>query len=141
VHSDTRTLRAGDLFVALKGERFDAHDFLAQAGQAGAVAALAQRGLAEAGLPACMVADTQRALARWPRTGAALRAAADRGDRQQRQDHRHADDRVDPARLAGDAAFCDRRAISTTTSACRSRCCACARTANRRTALAWSSSA
>jgi UDP-N-acetylmuramoyl-tripeptide--D-alanyl-D-alanine ligase len=31
VHTDTRTLRAGDLFVALKGERFDAHDFLPQA--------------------------------------------------------------------------------------------------------------
>ena len=28
VHSDTRSLRLGDLFVALKGERFDAHDFL-----------------------------------------------------------------------------------------------------------------
>ena len=25
VHSDTRSLQAGDLFVALKGERFDAH--------------------------------------------------------------------------------------------------------------------
>ena len=36
VHSDTRTLRAGDLFVALRGERFDAHDFLPQARAAGA---------------------------------------------------------------------------------------------------------
>ena len=36
VHTDTRTLRAGDLFVALKGERFDAHDFLPQARAAGA---------------------------------------------------------------------------------------------------------
>ena len=39
VHTDTRTLRAGDLYVALKGERFDAHDFLPQAR-----AALAKRG-------------------------------------------------------------------------------------------------
>ena len=31
VHTDTRTLQSGDLFVALRGERFDAHDFLAQA--------------------------------------------------------------------------------------------------------------
>ena len=31
VHSDTRTLQPGDLFVALKGERFDANDFLAEA--------------------------------------------------------------------------------------------------------------
>jgi UDP-N-acetylmuramoyl-tripeptide--D-alanyl-D-alanine ligase len=62
VHSDTRNLQAGDLFVALKGERFDAHDFLAQAQQVGAVAALAERGLAEAGLPGLRVADTQKAL-------------------------------------------------------------------------------
>ena len=46
VHSDTRTLRAGDLFVALRGDRFDAHDFLPQACAAGAVAALAEHGLA-----------------------------------------------------------------------------------------------
>ena len=31
VHTDTRSLQAGDLFVALRGERFDAHDFLPQA--------------------------------------------------------------------------------------------------------------
>ena len=41
VHSDTRSLRAGDLFVALAGENFDAHDFLAQARASGAVAAIA----------------------------------------------------------------------------------------------------
>jgi UDP-N-acetylmuramoyl-tripeptide--D-alanyl-D-alanine ligase len=62
VHSDTRTLRAGDLFVALKGERFDAHDMLSDAKTKGAVAALAQRGLAEAGLPGLVVPDTQQAL-------------------------------------------------------------------------------
>jgi UDP-N-acetylmuramoyl-tripeptide--D-alanyl-D-alanine ligase len=59
VHSDTRSLRAGDLFVALKGERFDAHDFLAQAKASGAVAALAERGLEAAGLAGLQVADTQ----------------------------------------------------------------------------------
>ena len=62
VHSDTRSLQAGDLFVALKGERFDAHDFLAQASASGAVAAIAERGLAAAGLPGLQVADTQAAL-------------------------------------------------------------------------------
>jgi UDP-N-acetylmuramoyl-tripeptide--D-alanyl-D-alanine ligase len=62
VHSDTRSLRHGDLFVALKGERFDAHDFLAQAKAGGAVAAIAGRGLQEAGLPGLQVADTQHAL-------------------------------------------------------------------------------
>ena len=63
VHSDTRTLRPGDLFVALTGERFDAHDFLGRARQAGAVAAIAEHGLAEAGLAGLQVTDTRRALA------------------------------------------------------------------------------
>ncbi|MEY4413764.1 MAG: hypothetical protein RIQ53_1057 [Pseudomonadota bacterium] len=62
VHSDTRSLAAGDLFVALRGERFDAHDFLPQAGAAGAVALLAERGVAEAGLPGLEVADSLAAL-------------------------------------------------------------------------------
>jgi len=62
VHSDTRSLAAGDLFVALRGERFDAHDFLPQAAAAGAVAALAERGLAEAGLAGIEVPDSKQAL-------------------------------------------------------------------------------
>ena len=40
VVTDTRLVQAGDLFVALKGARFDAHDFVAEALAAGAVAAL-----------------------------------------------------------------------------------------------------
>ena len=40
VHTDTRSLQPGDLFVALRGERFDAHDFLPQAQVAGARAAV-----------------------------------------------------------------------------------------------------
>ena len=63
VHSDTRTLRAGDLFVALKGERFDGNDFLAQARASGAVAALAERGLGDE-MPGLQVADTLQALQR-----------------------------------------------------------------------------
>ena len=62
VHTDTRSLQAGDLFVALKGERFDAHDYLAQALASGAAAAIAERGLTEAGMPGLRVADTQQAL-------------------------------------------------------------------------------
>ena len=63
VHTDTRSLQPGDLFVALKGERFDAHDFLPQAQGQGALAALADHGLAAAGLPGVEVPDTRRALA------------------------------------------------------------------------------
>ena len=62
VHSDTRNLQPGDLFVALRGERFDANDFLPQARAAGAAAALAERGLAEAGLPGLQVPDALAAL-------------------------------------------------------------------------------
>ncbi|WP_375140386.1 UDP-N-acetylmuramoyl-tripeptide--D-alanyl-D-alanine ligase [Inhella gelatinilytica] len=61
VHTDTRSLQAGDLFVALRGERFDAHEFLPQAAAAGAVAALAERGLA--GWNGIQVPDTRLALA------------------------------------------------------------------------------
>ncbi|MBW8469474.1 MAG: UDP-N-acetylmuramoyl-tripeptide--D-alanyl-D-alanine ligase [Thiobacillus sp.] len=62
VHTDTRSLQPGDLFVALKGERFDAHRFLPQARAAGAVAAIAHSGLAAAGLPGVEVPDTRLAL-------------------------------------------------------------------------------
>ena len=62
VHTDTRTLQAGDLFVALKGERFDAHDFLPQAQAAGAAAAIASHGLAQAGISGIEVPDTLLAL-------------------------------------------------------------------------------
>ena len=62
VHTDTRTLQAGDLFVALKGERFDAHDFLVQAKAHGAIAAIAHHGLSSAGLPGLEVNDSKRAL-------------------------------------------------------------------------------
>jgi UDP-N-acetylmuramoyl-tripeptide--D-alanyl-D-alanine ligase len=48
--------------VALKGERFDAHDFLPQAKAQGAVAAIAQGGLDAAGLPGAEVPDTRLAL-------------------------------------------------------------------------------
>ncbi|WP_298832312.1 UDP-N-acetylmuramoyl-tripeptide--D-alanyl-D-alanine ligase [uncultured Piscinibacter sp.] len=62
VHTDTRSLHAGDLFVALRGEHFDAHDFLALAKTGGAVAAVAERGLEDAGLSGLEVADSGVAL-------------------------------------------------------------------------------
>jgi UDP-N-acetylmuramoyl-tripeptide--D-alanyl-D-alanine ligase len=62
VHTDTRTLQPGDLFVALKGERFDAHAFLPEARAGGAVASIAQGGLEAAGLPGIEVPDSLAAL-------------------------------------------------------------------------------
>ena len=61
--TDTRSLEAGNLFVALHGPRFDGHDFLGQARERGAVAALVSRDEA-AGMPFVQVEDTRRALGR-----------------------------------------------------------------------------
>jgi UDP-N-acetylmuramoyl-tripeptide--D-alanyl-D-alanine ligase len=66
VHTDSRTLQAGDLFVALRGERFDGNQYLAQAKTQGAVAVLCEAsGAAQAdalGLPALVVPDARQAL-------------------------------------------------------------------------------
>jgi UDP-N-acetylmuramoyl-tripeptide--D-alanyl-D-alanine ligase len=63
ISTDTRALVAGDLFVALKGERFDAHDFLAEARARGAGAAVVRRGTAPVpGLPYFEVDDPLAAL-------------------------------------------------------------------------------
>ena len=65
---DSRTLQPGDLFVAIRGDRFDGHEFLRAAVQSGAVGAMVHQRPAppQAGLamPALVieVADTTRAL-------------------------------------------------------------------------------
>ena len=62
ISTDTRTLRTGALFVALRGERFDGHDHLAAAARAGAAAAVVRRGTpAVEGLPLIEVDDTLEA--------------------------------------------------------------------------------
>jgi UDP-N-acetylmuramoyl-tripeptide--D-alanyl-D-alanine ligase len=66
VHTDSRSLQAGDLFVALRGERFDGNQFIAQAQAQGAVAVVCEAsGEAQAaahGLPALVVPDARIAL-------------------------------------------------------------------------------
>jgi len=66
VHTDTRTLRAGDLFVALRGEKYDANAFLDQAKAQGAAAVICEpQGEAMAlaqGLTALVVPDARLAL-------------------------------------------------------------------------------
>ncbi len=63
VSTDSRAIAPGCLFVALRGERFDAHRFLPEVARAGAAAALVERGAAvPAGLPHVVVDDTLRAL-------------------------------------------------------------------------------
>ena len=64
IATDTRALPHGGaaLFVALKGERFDGHDHVAKAAQAGVAAALVSREV-DASVAQIVVADTERALA------------------------------------------------------------------------------
>jgi UDP-N-acetylmuramoyl-tripeptide--D-alanyl-D-alanine ligase len=67
VSTDTRTLAPGALYVALKGDRFDGHDFLAQAIARGAAGALVQQpelGTRESGLdlPLVVVDNSRLAL-------------------------------------------------------------------------------
>jgi UDP-N-acetylmuramoyl-tripeptide--D-alanyl-D-alanine ligase len=68
VSTDTRTLRPGAVFVALKGERFDGHDHLPAAQVAGAAAAVVREGTEEVpGLLLYRVADTLEAYGRLAR--------------------------------------------------------------------------
>jgi len=66
VEHDSKKITPGSLFVAIRGARFDGHDFVGQAGKAGAGAALVNRArageLAEPGLPLLAVNDTALAL-------------------------------------------------------------------------------
>ncbi|HET7827128.1 MAG TPA: UDP-N-acetylmuramoyl-tripeptide--D-alanyl-D-alanine ligase [Anaeromyxobacter sp.] len=68
VSTDTRTLGPGSLFVALRGEKFDAHGFLAEAAAKGAAAAVVAEAWAAGSqdprpLPLLAADDTLRALA------------------------------------------------------------------------------
>ena len=51
VSTDTRTLSQGDIYLALRGPRFDGNEFLGAAASAGAVAAVVERPAADAPLP------------------------------------------------------------------------------------------
>ncbi|HEV7927959.1 MAG TPA: UDP-N-acetylmuramoyl-tripeptide--D-alanyl-D-alanine ligase [Verrucomicrobiae bacterium] len=74
---DSRQVKPGDLFIALAGERFDGHAFLAEAARLGASAVVAERRKLPADFNACpviLVDNTRRALGR---LGAAYRRAFD----------------------------------------------------------------
>jgi len=62
VSTDTRTLKPGDLFVALRGPRFDGHAFLGEAERAGAAACLCEERVTGSGVPVVTVDDTLKAL-------------------------------------------------------------------------------
>jgi UDP-N-acetylmuramoyl-tripeptide--D-alanyl-D-alanine ligase len=62
VCTDTRSIAPGELFVALRGERFDAHAFIPAAQERGAAAVIFDRWVEGIRTPAIRVADTRRAL-------------------------------------------------------------------------------
>ena len=70
VTSDSRACAAGELFVALRGERFDGHDFVAAAAERGVSGAVVERYL-DVAIPQIVVADAlaalQAAAAQWRR--------------------------------------------------------------------------
>src|SRR5690625_1003952 len=67
VSTDTRTIQNGELYVPLRGERFDGHDFIPSAIQRGAVAVIAEERYAllehdSVSAPIIVVPDSLRAL-------------------------------------------------------------------------------
>jgi UDP-N-acetylmuramoyl-tripeptide--D-alanyl-D-alanine ligase len=61
VSKDTRSIRRGDLYVAIRGESFDGHEFVQQAADAGAAGALVDE-IQSVSLPQLCVDDTRLAL-------------------------------------------------------------------------------
>lgn len=62
ISTDSRSAAAGNLFVALKGDRFDAHEFLPQVAAQGVAAVLVEKVPAGLPVPFLVVPDTRRAL-------------------------------------------------------------------------------
>ncbi|WP_137658090.1 UDP-N-acetylmuramoyl-tripeptide--D-alanyl-D-alanine ligase [Bifidobacterium moukalabense] len=75
--SDSRQVREGSVFVAIAGERVDGHDFVAKVGERGAVAALVDHEVADAGVVQIVVEDTVRALGELARHNLERRRAMD----------------------------------------------------------------
>ena len=66
---DSRSVQPGDLFIAIRGERFDGHDYIHQAVQAGAASVITSRRVdVPAGIGLVVVADTLSALGDLART-------------------------------------------------------------------------
>ncbi|VAW58807.1 UDP-N-acetylmuramoyl-tripeptide--D-alanyl-D-alanine ligase [hydrothermal vent metagenome] len=63
VSTDTRKIKSGDLYIALQGKNFDGHDYINQAQQAGAIAAIVHKDVTS-NLPMIKVDNTRKALGR-----------------------------------------------------------------------------
>ncbi|MEO0422057.1 MAG: UDP-N-acetylmuramoyl-tripeptide--D-alanyl-D-alanine ligase [Pseudomonadota bacterium] len=65
--TDTRKVAAGQLFVALRGPRFDGHQFVGAAVAAGAAAVVVEQPIADLGVPQLIVSDAYQALGTFTR--------------------------------------------------------------------------
>ncbi|MEA5463553.1 UDP-N-acetylmuramoyl-tripeptide--D-alanyl-D-alanine ligase [Leptothoe sp. PORK10 BA2] len=68
ISTDTRSIQAADIFLALEGEHFDGHGFVDQAIAAGAITAITRQGVIQGDIPRIEVTDTLAAyqtLGRW----------------------------------------------------------------------------
>src|SRR3954469_9167996 len=69
VSTDSRSIKPGELFVALRGERFDGHEFLSAVHSRGAAGAVVDRRYqGQYPLPVNIVEDTKLALGHLART-------------------------------------------------------------------------
>ncbi len=62
ISTDTRTIKQGDIFLALSGENFDGHHYAKMAEEKGAIALIVERELTEINLPQLIVKDCRLAL-------------------------------------------------------------------------------
>src|SRR5512145_170258 len=66
VSTDSRQIAKGVLFFAIKGDKFDGHDFVEEVGKKGAAAAVVERGCTKAaGVTTVVVEDTRKALGKF----------------------------------------------------------------------------
>ena len=61
IATDTRTIKTGDIFLALSGDNFDGHDYINTAASKGAIAAIVERPVSST-IPQLVVNDTRLAL-------------------------------------------------------------------------------
>lgn len=64
ITTDTRVIEPGQFFLALSGERYDGHDYVAQAAERGAAAAIVSHRIADVTIPQFVLGDTHQALMR-----------------------------------------------------------------------------
>lgn len=75
VVSDSRQIRSGSVFVAIKGEHVDGHDYVQGAGAAGALAAIVDHAVPDADVTQIVVGNTVEALGKLAQVNIARRRA------------------------------------------------------------------